>query len=154
MPLPSGLKTHIMKKYFLYLIVFLFPMIFHAQHHKVIGKWKTIDDITGKAISIIEIFEKSGKIYGKVHDIFDAESKKRLCTNCTGEDKNKAILGMTVIKGLIKDGEEYSSGKILDPKSGKEYKCYITLEDKDKLKVRGFIGISLFGRTQYWHRVH
>ena len=60
---------------------------------------------------------------------------------------------MNIIKGLKKDGEEYNSGKVLDPKNGKLYKCYITLEGNDKLKVRGFIGISLFGRTQYWYRM-
>ena len=56
-------------------------------------------------------------------------------------------------KGLSKEDSEYTNGKILDPKNGKIYKCYITLETKDKLKVRGYIGISLFGRTQYWYRV-
>jgi uncharacterized protein (DUF2147 family) len=60
---------------------------------------------------------------------------------------------LTFIKGLKKEGHEYNGGKILDPKNGKTYKCYITLEGKDKLKVRGFIGISLFGRTQYWSRL-
>ena len=60
---------------------------------------------------------------------------------------------MIIIKGLSKEDAEYTNGKILDPKNGKLYKCYITLETKDKLKVRGYIGISLFGRTQYWYRV-
>jgi len=60
---------------------------------------------------------------------------------------------LTVIKGLKKDGDEYNSGKILDPKNGKIYKCFITLESKDKLKVRGYIGFALLGRTQYWYRV-
>lgn len=119
----------------------------------VIGKWKTIDDQTGKAKSILEIYEKSGKIYGKVIEILDVAHKNFNCTKCEGEDKNKPILGMTVIKGLTKDGHEYNNGKILDPQNGKLYKCYITLESPDKLKVRGYIGISLFGRTQYWYRV-
>ena len=154
MPLLSGLKTHLMKKYIIYIAILLISTMTSAQNHKVIGKWKTIDDVTGKPLSVIEIYEKSGKIYGKVHEIIDPINRKKLCINCAGEDKDKPILGMVVIKGLVKDGEEYSSGKILDPKSGKLYKCYITLEGNDKLKVRGFIGISLFGRTQHWHRVH
>ena len=58
-----------------------------------------------------------------------------------------------IIKGLEKDGDEYNDGKILDPQSGKLYKCLIELENADKLKVRGYIGFSLIGRTQYWHRV-
>jgi uncharacterized protein (DUF2147 family) len=119
----------------------------------ITGKWKTIDDETGKPISVVEIFENKGKIYGKVVEIIDPKSKGKSCTNCSGEDKNKPVLGLTVIKGLTKDGDEYNGGKILDPKHGKLYKCYINLEEKDKLKVRGYIGISLFGRTQYWHRV-
>ena len=119
----------------------------------MIGKWKTIDDETGKAISVVEIYERGGKIYGKVHDIIDPKDRNKICSNCTGEDKDKPIIGLTVIKGLVKDGAEYNSGKILDPKYGRLYKCFITLESKDKLKVRGYIGISLFGRTQYWHRI-
>jgi uncharacterized protein (DUF2147 family) len=61
-------------------------------------------------------------------------------------------MGLIVIKGLTKDGNDYN-GKILDPKHGKIYKCVVSLEEKDKLKVRGYVGISLFGRTQYWYRV-
>lgn len=134
------------------LILFLlFSLTTFSQ--SVVGKWKTIDDETGKPLSIIDIYEKDGKIYGKVHDILVSAHKKSLCINCSGSEKDKPILGMLVIKGLKKDGEEYNSGKILDPKSGKLYKCYITLESKDKLKVRGYIGLSLFGRTQYWYRM-
>jgi uncharacterized protein (DUF2147 family) len=62
-------------------------------------------------------------------------------------------LGFTIIKGLTKDGSEYNGGKITDPKNGKSYKCYLTLESKDKLKVRGYVGFALIGRTQYWSRV-
>ncbi|MEN9656287.1 MAG: hypothetical protein RL311_1258, partial [Bacteroidota bacterium] len=71
-----------------------------------------------------------------------------------GDDKNKPILGLNIIKGLSKDGAEYNSGEILDPKNGKLYKCALSLESKDKLKVRGYIGFSLIGRTQYWYRVN
>jgi uncharacterized protein (DUF2147 family) len=54
---------------------------------------------------------------------------------------------------LSKDDDEYNGGKILDPKNGKLYKCSITLDGADKLKIRGYIGVSMFGRTQYWQRV-
>ena len=134
-------------------ILLLLSTQFHGQSLGVIGKWNTIDDVTGKVVSVVEIFEHNNKIYGKVNEIFNPKSRNRVCENCTGDDKNKAILGLTVIKGLVKEGNEYCNGKILDPKSGKLYKCYITLEEPDKLKVRGYIGISLFGRTQYWERL-
>jgi uncharacterized protein (DUF2147 family) len=142
-----------MNKKIVFTTVFFFSVFFFAQSQTVIGKWKTIDDETGKARGIIEIYEKSGKIYGKVVDILEQEHKKKVCIKCSGEDKNKPILGMIIIKGLSKDNSEYNNGKILDPKNGKLYQCYITLETKDKLKVRGYIGFSLFGRTQYWYRL-
>ncbi len=135
------------------ILALFISMAFYGQGNTVIGKWKTIDDETGKARSIVEIYERSGKIYGKVIDILDAEKKKNVCTNCSGEDKNKPIVGLVIIKGLSKDGEEYNSGKILDPVTGKTYKCFLTLDGSDKLKIRGYIGLSLFGRTQTWHRL-
>jgi len=82
----------------------------------------------------------------------DKTKKDRQCTECEGSDKDKPILGMVIINGLEKDGDTWEDGTILDPESGKVYKCYITLENKNKLKVRGYIGFSLLGRTQYWSR--
>ncbi|MBC7494536.1 MAG: DUF2147 domain-containing protein [Flavobacterium sp.] len=119
----------------------------------VTGKWKTVDDETGVEKSVVEIVEKNGKISAKIIEIFEVQYRSRKCDLCTGDDKDKPILGFTIIKGLTKDGKEYNGGKITDPKNGKSYKCYITLESKDKLKVRGYIGFALIGRTQYWTRV-
>ena len=138
----------------LFTLLFCITVMASMQSQSVIGKWKTIDDATGEAKSIVGVFSKSGKIYAKVVDILDPATKNNLCKQCSGEDKNKPILGLTIIKGLSKDGSEYNSGEILDPKNGKLYKCALTLESKDKLKVRGYIGFSLLGRTQYWHRVN
>ncbi len=135
------------------ILALFISIAFYAQSHSVIGKWKTIDDQTGKAKSIVEIYERSGKIYGKIVDIVDTEKRKSLCTACSGEEKNKPVIGLVIIKGLKKDGKEYNDGKILDPTTGKLYKCFLALEGNDKLKVRGYIGVSLFGRTQIWNRV-
>jgi uncharacterized protein (DUF2147 family) len=138
------------------IVLVLMSLFFSAssvQHNGIIGKWRTIDDETGKPISVVEIFESHGKFYGNVVEIFDPKSRNKTCTECEGTDKNKPIIGLQVIKGLRKDGKEFNGGKILDPKYGKLYKCSIELENTDKLKVRGFVGISLFGRTQYWQRV-
>lgn len=119
----------------------------------VFGKWKTIDDETGEAKSIVEIYQQNGKVYGKVIEILNPDKKDAKCVDCPGDAKGKPILGLVLLKNLKKDGSEYSGGTILDPNNGKEYKCYITLENSDKLKVRGYIGFSLLGRSQYWHRV-
>jgi uncharacterized protein (DUF2147 family) len=137
-----------------YCILFLLFFSITMNSQSIVGKWKTIDDETGEAKSIVELFLKSGKMYAKVVEVLDIANKNSLCQKCSGEDKNKPILGLTIIKGLSKEGAEYTSGEILDPKNGKLYKCAISLESKDKLKVRGYIGFSLLGRTQYWHRVN
>jgi uncharacterized protein (DUF2147 family) len=134
-------------------IIILISTVSISQTHGVVGKWKTIDDYTGKPVAVVDIFEYKGKIYGKVIDVYNPKNKTRVCENCSGSDKNKPIVGLTVIKGLTKEGDEYTNGKILDPKSGRLYQCYIALENQDKLKVRGYIGFSFLGRSQIWERL-
>ncbi|WP_309609752.1 DUF2147 domain-containing protein [Flavobacterium sp.] len=133
-------------------ISFIF-ICFHSNAQSVFGKWKTIDDKTGEAKSIVEIFENSEKVYGKVVEIMDASKSSRKCDKCTGTDKDKPVLGLVIIKGLSKDGDEYNGGKIVDPESGKIYKSFIKLQGKDKLEVRGYIGFAIIGRSQTWIRV-
>lgn len=118
----------------------------------ITGKWKTIDDVSGEVKSIVEIYEKDGKYYGKVLEIFNKARRDAKCDKCSGSRKDQAVLGLEIITTLKKEGDEYTGGKILDPETGKEYKCSISLETKNKLKVRGYIGLSFIGRTQYWHR--
>ncbi|HMM04427.1 MAG: DUF2147 domain-containing protein [Dysgonomonas sp.] len=135
------------------LLAGLFISILSANAQSVTGKWKTFDDETKEAKSIVEITERDGKIYGKVIEILNPAKKNIKCTNCSGTDKDKPVLGLEILKGLSKDGKEYSDGKILDPSNGKLYKCTVSLDGNDKLKVRGYVGISAFGRTQNWVRV-
>lgn len=71
----------------------------------------------------------------------------------TVDYKTGPILDIVIINGLEKDGDTWEDGTIFDPETGKVYKCYITLENKNRLKVRGYIGFSLLGRTQYWNRI-
>lgn len=118
-----------------------------------IGTWKTIDDETGKEKSYVEIYEKDGKLYGKVTKILTKGKENAKCTECKGALKDKPIIGMEILTGLSKKGNEWTGGKILDPNSGKEYKATVKLNGKDKLDVRGYIGISLVGRTQTWQKV-
>lgn len=140
-------------KYKKQLVILILLITNFCFSQSVIGKWKTVDDETGKEKGIVEIYEKDGKIYGRIIEILEVEHRYKKCTLCQGFDKDKPIMGLIFIKGLTKDGAEYNGGKILDPKNGKLYKCYINLIGNDKLKVRGYIGISLFGRTQYWKRI-
>lgn len=142
-----------MNKHLVFVSLLCFVCFGSATAQDVFGTWKTIDDVSGEAKSVVEVYEEAGKVYGKVVQILDPSAPQNpLCDACEGDDKGKPIVGLKFIKGLIKDGNEYNGGKILDPENGKLYKCYITLEDANKLKVRGYIGFSLLGRTQYWYR--
>lgn len=116
------------------------------------GKWKTIDDESGKPKSIVEIFKKSnGKYYGKISQLLIKPTDPN-CSHCKDDRKGKPILGMEVIRDLKKNENEFDGGTITDPKTGKTYKCSIKKEG-DKLIVRGYIGFSLIGRNQTWHKV-
>ena len=116
------------------------------------GKWNTIDDETGKPKSIVEIFKKSdGKYYGKVIQLLIKPIDPN-CSSCKDDRKGKPILGMEVIRGLKKNQNDFDGGTITDPKTGKTYKCSIKREE-NRLIVRGYLGISLIGRNQTWHKV-
>jgi uncharacterized protein (DUF2147 family) len=112
-----------------------------------------MDPDTGLKESVIQVYQKEDKIYGKIIEILKEEDKDKTCIECTGKDKNQPIEGLVIMRGLSKDGDEWNGGQILDPKNGKLYKCYVTLDGNNKLKLRGYIGISLIGRTEYWYRM-
>lgn len=135
-------------------IVLILAVSISAQAQSIVGKWKTIDDNTKKEKSIVEIYEKDGKYYGQVKKLLNPSKPNPKCDNCVGDEKGKPIEGLVIIKGLEKKGSEYTGGKITDPESGKEYKCTVKLNGVDKLDVRGYVGISLIGRTQTWQRAN
>ena len=135
--------------------LWLLPQIVFAQAATPAGLWKTIDDVTGKERSIVRIVEVNGEFQGKVETIFErpGDDPDHLCDKCKGERKDKPVIGMTILWGLKHDGDVWKGGKILDPDNGKTYSCKMELADNGKeLNVRGFIGISLLGRTQTWYR--
>ena len=119
------------------------------------GLWKTIDDNTGKPRGLVRIIEVNGEYRGRVEKIFPkpGEDPNPKCEKCDGTRRNQPVIGMTILWGITKYGDEYQGGEILDPENGKIYRAKIRLEDGgEKLNVRGFIGFSLFGRTQIWLR--
>lgn len=117
----------------------------------ITGLWKTVDDETGNAVSHVEITEVNGKFYGKVIKLLPAATV-RTCDKCTGEDQGRPIEGMQILWDMEPYKDYWSYGKIMDPKKASTYKCSIWLEG-DILKVRGYLGVSLIGRTQEWYRV-
>lgn len=134
----------------------VFSMYAVAEDTSPVGKWKTIDDETGKVKSIVMISDVGGELQGKVEKVFSppAESENPICDKCEGERKDKPVIGMTILWGLKKTGDrEYEGGQVLDPAKGKIYKSKLTVsEDGKKLRMRGFIGFALIGRTQTWVR--
>lgn len=132
---------------------FIFITGIFAYSQSPVGTWKTIDDKTGKEKSYVKIYEtKSGKLQGEVVKILTPGRENAKCEKCEGDKKGKPIKGMVILWGMEKDGSEWTGGHILDPNSGKQYKCSMKLNG-DKLEVRGYLGISLLGRTQIWERV-
>jgi uncharacterized protein (DUF2147 family) len=126
-----------------------------APNLSPVGSWRTIDDKTGQAKSIVRIVEAKGEVQASVESVFSppAVSAAPICDKCSGDLKNKPIVGMTIMWGMKKDGGEFSGGRVLDPDEGKVYRCTIkVIEGGNKLEVRGYIGFSLFGRTQTWVR--
>jgi uncharacterized protein (DUF2147 family) len=120
-----------------------------------VGRWRTVDDVTGKVKSVVMITLENGKLYGRVQKLVnpDPHDPSPTCEDCTGEQKGKPVIGLKILWDLQKDGDGWSGGTILDPANGKTYKCLLSVVDGGtKLKVRGFIGLSLLGRTQYWTR--
>lgn len=141
------------------LAAFIFLLTTHLYAADVVspvGLWKTIDDETKKEKSVVEIYEVEGKLHGKIVKLFKApnEDQNPKCDKCKGDMKDQPIIGLEILKKLKKSSDTtWNDGDITDPNNGKTYSCKVELiEDGKKLKVRGFIGFSLLGRTQTWER--
>lgn len=130
------------------LTIFIFSQI-HAQ--SPVGTWTTVHDETGEKKSHVTIYEKDGKLFGYISKLL-IKLENTNCQECKGALKDKPLVGLVIIQGLKKIGHEWTGGSILDPKNGKTYKCTISLDGDNKLKVRGYLGFSMLGRTQYWIR--
>lgn len=115
-----------------------------------VGRWNTVDDKTGKVRSTVEVYENGGRVYGKIVGLVephDAGGKPKTCTRCPGEDKDRPVVGLVIVKGLGADGDRYKGGSIMDPENGKVYRAELWVEG-ETLKVRGYLGP--FYRTQTW----
>ncbi len=148
-----------MRKNFVFLLLIVvfslcFLSVSFAQETSILGKWKTIDDETNEPKSIVQIYEKDGRYFGQITELFrkPGEDPAPVCDKCPNDDvrKDQPIKGMVILKDLVQDGDQYKDGTILDPKKGKIYNCKVWLEGGD-LKLRGYIAF-LF-RTQTWIRV-
>ena len=154
-----------MKKILAVVMSLMFVVVFLSATAKaestVVGTWKQIADQgvdKGKAASYIGIFEKNGVYFGKITKLL-LDPPDKVCDKCTGDLKNKPLVGMIILKDMKKTGDvdkelgsEYAGGTIFDPDENDTYKCKMWVKD-DVLTVRGFIGISLLGRSAQWFRL-
>ena len=126
-----------------------------AQQASPVGLWKNIDDESGKPNALIRITESNGELKGRIEKLFKSpgEEQNPKCDKCDGALKDQPVLGMTILSGMKRDGDEYNGGNILDPNNGKVYRSKLSvIEGGKKLNVRGYIGIPMLGRSQTWLR--
>lgn len=117
------------------------------------GLWKTVDDKTHKTRGLVRIYEKDGAFFGRIENTFDAKEAAERCIKCEGDRRDQPIIGLLILRDMKKRGSDYGGGDILDPDSGVVYRCKMALEDGGlRLVLRGYIGISLLGRSQTWFR--
>lgn len=135
---------------YLYLL-FTITLSFTTNAQNILGQWETFDDNTKEKKAVIEIYKTNDLYYAKIVKSYVGK-KNAICTTCKGTKKDKPIIGLIIIENIKKDKNEFNNGSILDPENGETYKCYLKLINDNKLKVRGYLGISIFGRTQYWTR--
>jgi len=141
------------KKIVLVLVAAMFTISAFSQIDKIVGKWKTIDDNDGSTKSIVHIYKATnGKYYGKVEKLFKNPDKK--CTECEGANKDKPVMGMSVVNGMIEKDGSLTGGTILDPNNGKVYRCNMSYDAKTgNLIVRGSLDrMGIIGRSQTWIR--
>jgi uncharacterized protein (DUF2147 family) len=126
-----------------------------AADETPVGLWKNIDDTTGKPKAMIRISESNGVLEGKIEKLFRPADQEQnpVCAKCEGALKDQPLIGLPILAGLKKSGDEYSGGTIIDPENGKVYKSKLSVSDGGKkLNVRGYIGMPILGRSQTWVR--
>jgi uncharacterized protein (DUF2147 family) len=119
-----------------------------------VGFWNTISDTDGRPTAIVEVREEHGEFVGIVRGLLvPADPEDSVCGKCSGERKGQRVVGMEILRHIRREGGEWGGGEILDPQNGKTYRARLKLADGGKkLIVRGYIGVSLFGRSQTWVR--
>jgi uncharacterized protein (DUF2147 family) len=127
-----------------------------AAEPSAVGLWEQVDERSGQPESWFRITERNGAYEGAIVKIFfkPGEDQNWVCDKCEGAERGAPVLGLTLIKGMHRNGLTYEDGTIMDPRDGSVYRAMMRLSpDGRKLEVRGYLGISLFGRSQIWNRL-
>lgn len=125
---------------------------FAQNKDAILGKWV---NSTGEAH--VDITKRGDKYFGKIVWIKEPKDEKgNVKTDAKNPEaslKSRPILGLEILKDFVFEDGKWTDGKIYDPKSGKTYSCNMTMKGNDVLNMRGYIGISLIGRSETWKRV-
>lgn len=126
--------------------------VFAQKRDDILGKW-----INPSGEGQIEIYKRGEKFFGKlvwIKDPNDENGKPKTDEKNPNESlRNKPVLGLEILKNFEFNGGKWQDGTIYDPKSGKTYSCKLTLKEPNQLSIRGYIGVSLIGRTEVWKRI-
>jgi uncharacterized protein (DUF2147 family) len=121
---------------------------FSQSSDAIVGKWYNTEKDAQ-----VEIYKEGGKYYGKIVWLQDPikNGKPKTDKNNTDESKrDRPIMGMKFLNNFEHTGSNWENGTIYDPKNGKTYSCIIKKKNEKTLEVRGYVGISLIGRTVEW----
>jgi uncharacterized protein (DUF2147 family) len=127
-----------------------------AQEASAAGLWQQIDPDSGKSKGWFYIYEHGDTYEGAIVKMFlnPGDSPNPVCTNCPGEQQGAPWLGLTIIKGMVRNGLKYDNGSILDPIHGQEWNSLMRLSpDGQDLTVRGYLKFDWLGQNQYWKRL-
>ncbi|MDR3763002.1 MAG: DUF2147 domain-containing protein [Acidobacteriota bacterium] len=119
---------------------------------KAVGHWQVINN-EGKPWGKVDTYLVDGKLYGKVTELRPGRQPNDMCEKCSGELKNKPLMGLVIIRNFHPGGDDWVGGTVIDPENGKEYKGKLWSVGDGKLSMRGYIGISMLGRTENWVRL-
>jgi len=124
-----------------------------AEPFSPVGLWKTFDDHSSKPRALVRVYEQDGRYFGRIDATLVPGEGDEVCEACEDERKNQPIVGLVIMRNIRQSGADYRDGDILDPETGGVYGCEFHLDhDGSQMIVRGFIGLSLFGRSQTWVR--
>ncbi len=123
-----------------------------AKLQNAVGHWQVVNS-DGTPGGKVETYLEKGLLFGRVTEVRPGRTAKDVCDKCSGEYKNHLILGMVNMRNFHAEGDDWVGGTVVDPENGKEYKGKIWADGKDTLRMRGFVGISLLGRTESWVRI-